>query len=187
MMGSRKTSVKHQPFIKYATTADFCTLFARHVDELYQLSFLLTADHQKAEECFVAGLEDSAKENHVFQEWARSWAKRAIVQNAIRRISPRRNVSSLPLVLPPSGVALPNDEERHFEVDDVLALEDFERFVFVMSVLEHYSEHECSLLLGCSPRQIREVQGSAFARLFNSLVTMLPGKAPSETIHEAVR
>jgi len=36
----------------------------------------------------------------------------------------------------------------------VLRLEDFERFVFTMSVLEHYSEHDCSLLLGCSVREI---------------------------------
>lgn len=187
MMGSRKTSAKHQPLIKYATTADFCAIFARHIDELYQLSFLLTADHQKAEECFVAGLEDSAKDNHVFREWARSWAKRAIIQNAIRRINPHRDVSSFPLAPPPGILALPNDPGRHFEVEDVLALEDFERFVFVISVLEHYSEHECSLLLGCSPRQIREAQVRAFARLLNSPVIMLPGKVPSETIHEVVR
>jgi DNA-directed RNA polymerase specialized sigma24 family protein len=71
-------------------------------------------------------------------------------------------------------------------VDAVLALEDFERFVFVMSVLEHYSEHECSLLLGCSPRQIREAQARTFGQLLNSSGTVLPGKAPVEIIHELV-
>jgi hypothetical protein len=35
--------------------------------------------------------------------------------------------------------------EGHFERDAVLQLADFERFVFVMSVLEHYSEHDGSL------------------------------------------
>jgi hypothetical protein len=30
----------------------------------------------------------------------------------------------------------------------------FERFVFVMLVLEHYSEHECSLLLSCSRQDV---------------------------------
>lgn len=184
MMGSRKTSIKHQPLIKYATIADFCALFARHVDELYQLSFLLTADHQKAEECFVAGLEDSAKDNHVFQEWARSWAKRAIIQNAIRRISPHRNVPSLPLAPSLGILAPPNDPGRHFEVEDVLALGDFERLVFVMSVLEHYSEHECSLLLGCSPRQIRQAQVRAFARLLESPLTIPPANPPAKTIHD---
>jgi hypothetical protein len=44
----------------------------------------------------------------------------------------------------------------HFEIDALLQLADFDRFVFVMSVLEHYSEHDCALLLGCSVRDIRE-------------------------------
>jgi DNA-directed RNA polymerase specialized sigma24 family protein len=37
-----------------------------------------------------------------------------------------------------------------------LRLADFERFVFVMSVLEHYSEQDCALLLRCSAREVRE-------------------------------
>jgi len=184
MIGSRRTSVEDKPSTKYATTADFCALFARHVDELYQLSFLLTADHQKAEECFVTGLADSAKDNHVFKEWARSWAKRTIIQNAIRRVRP--HAPSFPLAPSPSVVALPIEQGSHFEADVVLALEDFERFVFVMSVLEHFSEHECSLLLGCSPRQVREAQGRAFGRLLNSPISVRSGNATSETIHELV-
>ena len=39
----------------------------------------------------------------------------------------------------------------------------FDRFVFVMSVLERYSDHECAVLLGCSrtdilPARIRTLQ-----------------------------
>jgi len=186
MIGFRKAPVRHEPSIKYAIPEDFCALFARHVDELYQLSFLLTAGHKKAQQCFVAGLEDSKKENHVFRDWAHSWAKRTIIQNAIRRIRPRPQVVSFPLALTPSVVALQDVQDRHFEVDAILALEDFERFVFVMSVLEHYSEYECSLLLGCSPRQIREAQGRAFGQLLNSPVAMPPGEAPSESIRQLV-
>jgi DNA-directed RNA polymerase specialized sigma24 family protein len=176
-----------QPTNEYANVGDFCRLFAEHVDDLYQLSFLLTADHQKAKECFVAGLEDSAKENHVFKEWARSWAKRAIIQNAIRRCKPRFQPHSFSLALSPYVVALPSDQDRHFAVEAVLALKDFERFVFVMSVLEHHSEHECSLLLGCSPREIREAQGRAFHQLLKSRSTTLPGGLTAERIHELAR
>jgi DNA-directed RNA polymerase specialized sigma24 family protein len=186
MIGSRTTRVRQKPLINYANTQDFCALFAQHVDELYQLSFLLTADHQKAKECFVAGLEDSKKENHVFKEWARSWAKRTIIQNAIRRIRPRPHVPSAPLAPPPYVVAPPSDQDSHFDADAILALDDFERFVFVMSVLEHYSEHECSLLLGCSPRQIRETQGRAFAELRNSAGSVFPRRETVESIRELV-
>jgi hypothetical protein len=43
-------------------------------DSLHRLSFLLTADRQKAEPCFVSGLKESVNGSPVFKEWARSWA-----------------------------------------------------------------------------------------------------------------
>ena len=51
----------------------------------------------------------------------------------------------------------------------MLGLADFERFVFVLCVLERYREHECALLLGCSASEVREartyaIQGLAKAR-----------------------
>ena len=36
----------------------------------------------------------------------------------------------------------------------ILSLGTFERFVFVMSVLEHYSDQDCSILLACSRRDV---------------------------------
>ena len=168
----------------YATVEDFRAVFAEGMDELYQLSFLLTADHDKAEQCFVGGLEDSAKENHVFKEWARSWAKRVIIQNAIRELKPRPLVTSFSLAPPPHVSPLASDQGRHFEVDQVLVLGDFERFVFVMSVLERYSEHECSLFLSCSPQIIREARASAIADL---MASPLPNKPNFETVQELVQ
>ena len=49
---------------------------------------VLTADPEKAEQCFVAGLDDSIHGTPVFKEWARSWSKRMIIKNAIRLIAP---------------------------------------------------------------------------------------------------
>jgi hypothetical protein len=49
-----------------------------------------------------------------------------------------------------------------------LRLEDFERFVFIMSVLEHYSEHDCVFLLGASGREIRQARGRAFRELMDA-------------------
>jgi hypothetical protein len=40
----------------------------------------------------------------------------------------------------------------------VLALEDFERFVFVLSVLEGHSDRSCAILLGTSLQEIRETR-----------------------------
>jgi hypothetical protein len=44
--------------------------------------------------------------------------------------------------------------ERQVEVSAVLGLEPFERLVYVMTALEHYSDHECSLQLGCARRDV---------------------------------
>src|SRR5258707_11795314 len=73
----------------YASSGDFLRIFHEEKHGLYRLSFLLTADQEKAQQCFVSGLEDSVKGNPVFKEWARSWARRAIIQNAVRLINPR--------------------------------------------------------------------------------------------------
>jgi hypothetical protein len=74
---------------QYATREDFCRIFHEDLNGLYQLSFVLTRDHQLAEKCFVSGIEDCAKENRVFREWARAWAKRVVAQNAIRELRPQ--------------------------------------------------------------------------------------------------
>ena len=54
-------------------------------------------------------------------------------------------------------------------------LQNFDQFVFVMSVLEHHSEHDCALLLGCSARGIREGRTRALKELADS-----PQMEPSE-------
>jgi hypothetical protein len=143
----------------FATREDFIKVFHEDMNGLYQLSFLLTGDHEKADKCFVAGIEDCIKENRVFREWARSWAKRVIVANAIREMKPRR---SLP-ISPPSATVFSHGERSsgsggHFDLETILNLGDFERFVFVMSVLENYSHHESALLLGCSVLEIRQAR-----------------------------
>jgi DNA-directed RNA polymerase specialized sigma24 family protein len=139
----------------YADSDDFRHIFDENMNSLYLLAFLLTADHGKAEQCFVSGLEDAVGGNPVFKEWAQSWARRVIIQNAVRLIKPRpgdASRSSRSASVDTDYKTLP--AERHVEVSAVLGLEPFERIVYVMTVLEHYSDHECSLLMGCARRDI---------------------------------
>jgi len=149
---------------RYATCQHFLKIFDERMQGLYQLSFLLTADHQKGEKCFVAGMEACAKENQVFKEWARTWAKRVIVQNAIRELQPRPSHFDSFAQLPTAFSHKKGPLER-FDVDAVLGLADFERFVFVLCVLERYREHECALLLGCSASEVREARTQAIQEL----------------------
>ena len=154
----------------YASHEDFHTIFNEDQKELYQLSFLLTRDPAKAERCLVSGLEDCVSGNRVFREWARSWAKRTIVQNAIRELKPRpsQSNSSLSRAKYSNMDQYSKNPSGHFELDAVLRLADFDRFVFVMSILEHYSEHDCALLLGCTARDIRESRTRALKELADS-------------------
>ena len=148
---------------QYATAPYFCHVFIENMADLHQLSFLLTADHNKAEECFVAGLDDCLNTNHVFREWAHAWAKRTIIQNAISGLQPHPgHASSSPAGRSESWQTTSLGDLEFYRV---LALEDFERFVFVMSFLEHYSEHDCALLLGCSLQDIRKGRVRALEQL----------------------
>jgi hypothetical protein len=145
----------------YASSDDFRRIFFQDEDELNQLSFLLTGDHQKAEQCFVSGLENSVKGNRVFKEWARSWARRAIIQCAVRVINPRpmeEGSSSSK-----SGGNTPVLKQR--AIAAILELRPFERFVYVMSVLERYSDQDCSVLLDCARQDVIAARTRAFHQI----------------------
>jgi DNA-directed RNA polymerase specialized sigma24 family protein len=146
----------------YASNGDFCRIFCEETDCLYQLSFLLTADRDKAQQCFVSGLEDSLKGSRVFKEWARSWARRAIIQNAVRVINPRPMGENIPSSFNSSGEPLVAEPA---EIAAILELAPFERFVYVMSVLERYSDQDCSVLLGCSRRDVNAARIRAFEQI----------------------
>lgn len=147
---------------------------------LHLLSLLLTADHEKAENCFVSGLDDCVEGNNVFREWARSWARRAIIQNAVRMLAPRQE--------DPTGAPAPVDSvdygfgqtpEANAAITNILKLRDFERFVFVLSFLERYSDQDCSVLLRCSPQDVREAKTRGLQQLAESPTTSIATGSPA--------
>jgi DNA-directed RNA polymerase specialized sigma24 family protein len=144
---------------QYATADDFSNLFAEDMTSLYLLAFLLTASQEKAEQCFVSGLEDCAQGSSVFQQWARSWARRVIIQNAVRMIAPRPHFEDSSIHESPSAVVHSEQKpDRNAAWAGVLALENFERFVFVISVLEGYGDRECAALLGCAVLEVGQAR-----------------------------
>jgi hypothetical protein len=141
----------------YATREDFSKVFHKDMNGLYQLSFLLAGDHEKAEKCFVAGIEDSVNENRVFREWARSWAKRIIVENAIRELKPRPSHGS------PSSATVFSQTSNQAMQGGISS------YQAVILFPENYSDHECapSRLLGLGD-QIRQARVHAFEELASS-------------------
>jgi DNA-directed RNA polymerase specialized sigma24 family protein len=132
---------------EYASCKDFQEIFNEDMVGLHRLAFLLTADHAKAEQCFVAGLEASIHGNPVFRQWARAWSKRAIIQSAIKAIAPK---STRYGAIPEAAEVQWNENEIESIAAVVASWEPFERFVFVMAVLEGYGLRECAALLACS-------------------------------------
>jgi DNA-directed RNA polymerase specialized sigma24 family protein len=156
----------------YATGGDFCRIFKEDMQSLYLLALVLTADPARAEQCFVAGLNDCASGNQVFEEWARSWARRVVVKNAIRSLA-QEIAQDNPDLVPgdgdstelhagPAGLGLPA------EISALLHLPARERFAFVMSFCEGYSDHDCALLLGCTRDTLAAARLRAFQQLKDS-------------------
>jgi hypothetical protein len=143
-----------------ATCEDFRKLFTEDVHGLHLLSFLLTADREKAERCFVAGLDECVDGDTVFKEWARPWAQRMIVRNAVQMILPYPGaVRSTPCTFCSAGktnlAEIPLEDGPFARV---LALDDFERFVYVLSVLEGYPIQDCAALLDTSRQTVEETR-----------------------------
>jgi hypothetical protein len=158
---------------QYASCKDFQRIFDEDMSALYMLSFLLTADREKAEQCVVSGLEDAVGGNRVFKEWARSWARRAIIRNAVRMIEPLpvegSYVDSASVNI--RGTTHPTEQQAEIqaEIAVVLELEPFERFVYVMSILEHYRDQDCSVLLDCSRRGVVAARIRALQQIGNAM------------------
>ena len=157
---------------EYATRSDFCRIYLEQMNSIYLLSLLLTADPQKAEQCFVVGFDDSLNNKFVFKERANLWARRCIILHAIRALCPRASnendlneagLSRLMGDIPAAVRAYPNCAR-------IVGLNSFERFVFIMSILEEYSDQECSLLLGCFRRDVINARTAAIRHLTSVVI-----------------
>jgi hypothetical protein len=174
MFGSTK-DVTRQKAPEHATRKDFQKIFSEEMAGLHLLAFLLTLDERRANQCFVAGLEDCVRGNTVFKQWARSWSKRTIIKNAIKVISPW---PQQPGLLSDAGCRPSNiqaisrsaDATPNPLIEAVTRLEALDRFVLVMSVLEGYSVRECSILLDCPTRRVVAARSRALEHLGSATV-----------------
>ncbi len=146
----------------YATPVDFCDIFRNDTKHLYLLAFLLTTNHRESEQCFVSTVEKAFKEQAVFKEWVRPWVKRTLIENAIKIVLPALARNGQRRELWSAGQ---RETQGQCEIDSVTKLAAFERFVFVMSILERYSNWDCALLLGCSMNQVAQARMKALRRL----------------------
>ena len=124
MLNARQ--IAKQETSTYPMATDFCRIFEQNMSGLYRLAFLLTANQHMAEGCFARGLEDAARSNRVFKEWAHSWARRAVIQNAIQMIVPRPTEGSTSSST--SDVSIGHALAKSAEIAAIVELPAFERF-----------------------------------------------------------
>jgi DNA-directed RNA polymerase specialized sigma24 family protein len=154
IMYTLRSKAQGQVQSRYATSSDLCENFVNDLQLLYLLAFLLTGSHHDAEQCFVTTIDDAITANGVFKGWERSWNRRCLIINAIRRVFPESTQSD--------GKRDGQYEIKSRELSTINAVAKLapplQRFVFVMCVLEGYSERECALLLGRPPRDVFEAR-----------------------------
>jgi DNA-directed RNA polymerase specialized sigma24 family protein len=173
MFGLQNNFKTRERALEYATRNDFETIFTDDMSALHTLAFVLTADEAKADQCFVAGLEESIQGNPVFREWARSWSKRVIIRHAIKMMAPAPGEAQ------PLAASLPTRQaasDRDAFLYPVLQLPPFERFVFVISVLEGHSASDCASLLGCTLTELTRARSQALTHVarFRSAPAAVP-------------
>ena len=165
---------------EYATRSDFCHIYVEQMSSLYLLSLLLTADPQKAEQCFLSGFDDSVSDNSVFKERTHLWARRSIILRAIRLLCPRPNDENESNEARPSPLIgqvpgkVPAEVQVYPNFAHIVGLNAFERFIFIMSILEKYSDQECSLLLGCFRREVINARTAAIGQLASFVIATEP-------------
>ena len=147
---------------EYARKEEFVAVFDCERVGLQRLAILLTANSEAAKRCLSRAFQECIASTSVSKEWVVSWTRRMVIRNAIS------------LVMGSGGRSFVNTNDDAgdgfvaFSPDDslgviaasgsILDLPEFERFVFVICVLERYSIHDCALLLGKSRRDINEAR-----------------------------
>jgi hypothetical protein len=156
---SAQLQLVDQAVSRCAAPTDCYRIFSEEMDSLYFLAFLLTADKNIAEQCFVSSLGECVNRFSVLLDRARAWARSAIVRNAIGivRPIPEEDTYVVNATLPATGGV-----SNPFAF--IVSLPAFERFVFVLSILEGQSDEHCQSLLSCSRQEVVMARKTALRR-----------------------
>lgn len=159
------TSIFDDKTGSYAPGTDFWNVLTDEMHSLYLLSFLLTADLDKAQQCFLGCMGECNAEIDVFMSWAQARARRTILKHAIGLVSPRPKRAN-DFSFGDFKKSAAKGKTNIF--DAILGLNAFERFVYVMSVLERQTDEDCSTLLRCSRQDFMIARALALEQLANT-------------------
>jgi len=149
---------------------EFVSLFEAERTTLQRLALLLTANSEAAERSLALALRECIAIGSVSKDWVLAWARRVVIRNAISVVMEpgEQSLAGLngngergPVMISGDSSLVPFADSQQ-----ILALPDLDRLVFVICILERHSIHDCALLLGKSPRDINQTR----QRIANQLV-----------------
>jgi hypothetical protein len=165
-----ETSVTKVPWLgekvtercEYARKEEFVRVFECERVGLQRLALLLTANSEAAKRCLIRAFRECIARSSVSKEWVLSWTRRMVIRNAISLVMGTGGQSFVNTTgdADNGSIAFPPDDSLGAidTSESILDLPEFERFVFVICVLERYSILDCALLLGKPPREVNEVR-----------------------------
>ncbi len=140
------------------SATDFCQLFAAELDSLYSLARMLTGAHDTAEVCLLAALERCLNGRPVGESLARSWSRWNVIAEAATAMA----AEDWEATVRPRSADLAGGNHLLLTVAQLPA---FERFAFVVTVLETYSVRECAALLQCTAHDVIEARVRAMQQI----------------------
>lgn len=149
------TAVSHRPdplHLVVPTAADVAEAWLDEITDLYLLCFLLTSDKMLAEQCFSEAMDDYLRSpTAALGNWARGQGRASVIGRAVQLIRPLpKQVQSWPFL--PGTTPLLSAVHQPFSA--ITSLGAFDRFVFVLSVIEGESDEACATMLECELAQI---------------------------------
>jgi DNA-directed RNA polymerase specialized sigma24 family protein len=155
----------------YAVNDEFQQLFATEMTDLFRLSLNLTADIETAERCLIVAMSECLQSNCVFnsRKLSRAWARRVVIRNAIHLVQAQESRKPDGSLAPTTSYvqSQPNQYRTTAAPESlaVLNLPDFDRLVYAICVLEHYSVAHCALLLSRSDKEVNDARLRATIRV----------------------
>ena len=154
--------------LEYATVDDMQKFFVAAMNDLFCLAFLLTADADRAEDCIFRSIHECMKNTRVLREKMLAWVRNSVIRNGIAIVteleldSPQdTQINSIPLT-PESSQACVGTMDCSA---GILQLSSFDRLVYVICIIEHYTSRHCALLLRRSREEVREARARALAHI----------------------
>jgi hypothetical protein len=123
-----------------ATPVEYWELISAEMNTLYLLSFMLTADKEKAEQCLDQTLDDFVEGHEDFVDWARTRGRDAALKHASGLMKPGAEATQVEMDF---RDGLPCPDGSHM-FGAIASLPTFERFVFVMTRIYGQSDTECA-------------------------------------------